>query len=559
MTRSVVDSFPELVTSAASAGTIQALRLAIPAAAAWVAAAFAVGWSASTGLRAGVGSGILAVAAWGAFGRYAGRHRGGLDAPPVVWLSVVQRIVVAALVCASGAFFAVAWRVAAISNSPVARLAAVHQTAYVDLRIDSDPQPLVGRDGRVRAAFAATVLRVDDEVGPGAFRLHVPVFVVARDPGWFTVQPSQRVRATAHLSPARERALEAAVADVRGPPTIQSGVVWWQALAGAVRRGVQRAARSLPAGPRGLLPGIVDGDTTQLAPDVQADFATTGMTHLVAVSGTNLAIFLGAWLGLLRRLTYRRRWHLLFGVMGILAFVVVARPQPSVLRAGAMGLIALLGSTIGSRLSALAVLSAASLLLIYANPALARSYGFALSVIATASLLVGAPPLSRWMGRRIPAWLAAATAVPLAAALGCAPLIVSFTGRVSVFTVPANLLAEAAVGPATILGILTGAVAVVWPWAGSVVAHLAGIPCAWIIWVAHFFARLPGATMRWPSGFGGALSLAVVEASAVLAIRGLAARRRRRTGKPRTGPLADARCATPALTGSVARDWPVSD
>jgi competence protein ComEC len=197
-------------------------------------------------------------------------------------------------------------------------------------------------------------------------------------------------------------------------------------------------------------------------------------------------------------------------VLTIVGFVIVARPQASVLRAAAMGLVAVLALATGRRRRALPALCAAVLCLIYIDPTLARSVGFALSVVATAALLLIAPPLRTWMSRWLPGWLADALAVPTAATLACAPLIASISGQISLASIPANLLAEPAVAPATILGVLAAALAPVSMGAAQFIARLAGIPCWWLVFVAHTFSRLPGAAVPWRDGASGAITLVVL-------------------------------------------------
>ena len=273
----------------------------------------------------------------------------------------------------------------------------------------------------------------------------------------------------------------------------------------------------LANGPRGLLPGLVDGDTSQLPPDLADAFRTTGLTHIVAVSGANVAIVLGAVLVLARWCRAGLRTQAWVGAVAIIAFVIVARPQASVLRAAAMGLIAVLALATGRRRRALPALCAAVLFLIFIDPALSMSVGFALSVVATASLLVVAPPLRRRMARRLPGWLADALAVPTAATLACAPLIASISGRVSLSSIPANLLAEPAVAPATILGVLTACIAPLSTTAAQWVARAAGLPCSWLVFVARTFARVPGSALSWPDGWRGAAALLLVALCCVAA------------------------------------------
>jgi competence protein ComEC len=228
------------------------------------------------------------------------------------------------------------------------------------------------------------------------------------------------------------------------------------------------------------------------------------------LSGANVAIVLGAALAVARQFGARLRGQALAGVLTIVGFVVVARPQASVLRAAAMGLVAVLALATGRRRRALPALCAAVLCLIYVDPTLSRSVGFALSVVATGALLVLAPPLRARMLTRLPGWLADALAVPTAATLACAPLIASISGQVSLASIPANLLAEPAVAPATILGVVTAGLAQVSMGAAQVVARVAGIPCAWLVFVARTFARLPGAAVPWPRGTRGSLTLALI-------------------------------------------------
>jgi competence protein ComEC len=355
------------------------------------------------------------------------------------------------------------------------------------------------------------------------------VFVLAAGRGWLGLQPSQHVRAEGRVGVPQPGEFEAATFDAGGSPSVLGRPSPLQRLAGAVRSGLREATAPLPAGPGGLLPGLVDGDVSRLPPDVVSDFKTTGLTHLVAVSGANVAILLGAVLVVARWVGVRVRGQAIAGALAIVGFVVVARPQPSVLRAAAMGLVAVLALATGRRRRALPALCAAVLCLVYLDPALARSIGFALSVLATGALLVVAPVLRERMARRLPRWIAEALSVPTAATLVCSPLIASIAGKVSLATVPANLLAEPAVAPATILGVITAAVAPVWTTGAQWIARLAALPCAWLVWVARTFARLPFAAVTWPTGTAGAVDLAVVVLLFLAGLR-LWARARRAAG-----------------------------
>lgn len=285
----------------------------------------------------------------------------------------------------------------------------------------------------------------------------------------------------------------------------------WQRAAGAVRAGLRRAAAGLPMLSRGLLPGIVDGDTTELDPVLANRFQIAGLTHLVAVSGTNLAILVGTVALLLRRLRASPRTIAVVGGVVLVGFVIVARPSPSVLRAAAMAAIALAALANGRQRSALPVLAGATLVLLVWQPSLAVNLGFALSVAATVALLLIAPGWAAGLRAcGVPSGLAEPVAVAAAAHLVTMPLIAGISGRVSLVAIPANVLAEPVVAAATVLGVLAALCSVLWMPAAIVFAQLAGWPCRWLVWVAEYFGSLPGASVPWPSGVPGGLLLGLL-------------------------------------------------
>ena len=481
------------------------LRLLLPAGAAWLSAGIALSLSATAGLL-----GAVALAALGAaIGATMRRDRQPVrrDRQPVR-----RRVIAAACLCAAGAAAAAAWRVAAVQRGPLPSLARAHATVTLRLIVTSDPHLSAGSStgsSRPLVVLFGKAVEVSSDTVPNT-RITSPVVVLANGPGWLTLQPTQHVTAAGRVSVPQPGELQTAVFDARGSPTQISAASPIERAAGRIRRGLRTAASPLPNGPGGLLPGLVDGDTSGLSPDLVAAFRTTGLTHIVAVSGANVAIVLGAALVIARRMRAGLRAQALIGVLTIVAFVIVARPQASVLRAAAMGLVAVLALATGRRRRALPALCAAVLCLIYVDPTLARSVGFALSVVATGSLLLIAPRLRTRMATRLPGWLADALAVPTAATLACAPLIASISGQISLASIPANLLAEPAVAPATVLGVVTAGLAQISMGAAQAVARVAGIPCAWLVFVARTFARLPGAAIPWPSGTRGSLTLAAI-------------------------------------------------
>ncbi|MFD7991861.1 ComEC/Rec2 family competence protein [Streptomyces mexicanus] len=362
----------------------------------------------------------------------------------------------------------------------------------------------------------------------------------ARRSPWLDLLPSTRLRVTGRLTlPLAGGGDVAAVLRVRGraapvPVGRPSGP---QRLAGRLRAGLRAATDDLPADARALLPGLVVGDTSRITPELDEAFKETDLAHTLAVSGSNLTILLALLLGppglaqraerrgLAPRLGLSLRATALLGGVLTVGFVVVCRPDPSVLRAAACGAVALLALATGRRRSLIPALATAVLLLVLYDPWLARSYGFLLSVLATAALLTLAP---RWSAalrrRRVPARLAEALAAAAAAQVVCAPVVVVLSGRVSLVAVGCNLLAEVAVAPATVLGFAALAAAPLTMAVAKALAWCAGWPAGWLADVARAGAALPGAGVDWPGSWAGALLLAVVTVVAVPVGRRLLAR-----------------------------------
>ncbi|MDQ0580964.1 ComEC/Rec2 family competence protein [Streptomyces rishiriensis] len=349
---------------------------------------------------------------------------------------------------------------------------------------------------------------------------------------WLGLLPSTRVRVTGRLAPTLAGADRfAAVLRVRGRamPSIVREPSGAQRSAGRLRAGLREATDGLPADARALLPGLVVGDTSRITPELDEAFKATDLAHTLAVSGSNLTIILALLLGppglaqrverrgLAPRLGVPLRATALLGGALTLGFVVVCRPDPSVLRAAACGAIVLLALATGRRRSLIPALATAVLLLVLYDPWLARSYGFLLSVLATGALLTVAP---RWSAalrrRRVPPRLAEALAAAGAAQALCAPVVAVLSARVSLVAVPCNLLVEFAVAPATVLGFAVLATAPVAMPVAEALAWCASWPAEWIAGVARYGAALPGGGVDWPGSWGGASLLALVTGGVVL-------------------------------------------
>ncbi|MFG2512976.1 ComEC/Rec2 family competence protein [Streptomyces sp. NPDC048584] len=509
------------------------LRLVPPALAAWATAAVMLhappGRAAGTVIAALLtAGGILA-----ARGGPAGRRRATAHA------------VAAVLLCVAAAAGSAGLHGADLRRGPVPALAREYARVTAEVEITSDPRltrPRVSgnhmaptsvlieadarrverADGTARTTRAPVLLIVDPR--PSGSREAAPA--AKENSPWLALLPSTRLRVEARLAPAMAGGDRfAAVLRVkgRGGPDVVGRPSGPQRLAGRLRAGLREATDGLPADARALLPGLVVGDTARVTPELDEAFRETDLTHTLAVSGANFTILLALLLGppglaqraerrgLAPRLGISLRGTALLGAVLSLAFVVVCRPDPSVLRAAACGSVALLALATGRRRSLIPALATAVLLLVLYDPWLARSYGFLLSVLATGALLTLGPRWSTGLRRRgLSPRLAEALAAAGAAQALCAPVVAVLAARVSLVAIPCNLLAEFALAPATVLGFLALATAPVAMPAAKALAWCASWPAEWLAQVARTGAALPGAGVDWPGGWSGAAALGAV-------------------------------------------------
>ncbi|MGX6605083.1 ComEC/Rec2 family competence protein [Micromonosporaceae bacterium Da 78-11] len=440
-----------------------------------------------------------------------GGERGSMGA--VRWIGVAVLLGVGCGAVATGV------RVGLREAEPLVALVEAGNSVRIEVVVRDDPRALLGSPGLPPTYLVAVDLRMVQGDGPPV-RMSARALVLAVNSGWRGLLPGQRVAATGKLMPPRGGDLRAAVVSVREAPTRIGRPPWSQRAAGVLRAGLQRACEPLADDAGGLLPGLVVGDTSRLDPALEEDFRTTGMTHLNAVSGANVAIILGVVLFAVRWARAGPVVMALVCAVALVGFVILARPSPSVVRAAAMGAIGLLGLASGRARAALPALAAAVAVLIFGDPELAGDAGFALSVLATSGLLLLAPVWRDALHRRgWPVWAAEALAVPAAAQLACGPVIAGLSGTVSLIAVPANLVVVPAIAPATLLGVTAAVLSPVWPVGAEFAAWLAYWPAKWLVLVATYGARVPAGAVPWPGGVVGALLLAVITVALLVAAR----------------------------------------
>lgn len=398
-------------------------------------------------------------------------------------------------VVGAGFGFAIASRADAVGRHPIT--ADFGATASVTV-IPSESAQSLGSGNQGRLMFRATLQRLRGTQMSG----RVVVFARAADFGELMV--GQPLRFTARINRPARRDLTVAVLNASGRPTVGT--------AGAVQRAAHRLRNRFSATVRdtlsdeqaALLPALVLGDTSAVPSETGRDFRAAGMTHLMAVSGANVTIVCAAVLFSARLIGPRTA--VVLAALTLVAFVIVVQPTASVLRAAVMGAIALAAMLSSRRRQAIPALAATVLALLTVAPQLAVDVGFALSVLATAALIVIAPAWSRRLtGRGCPKPLADALAVAWAAQIVTAPLVAAISGRFSLVATAANLVVAAVIAPITVLGTAAAALCGVWPAAARLLIRFTGPELWWVGGVARGAAGMPGATVPVPDGMPGTL------------------------------------------------------
>lgn len=313
---------------------------------------------------------------------------------------------------------------------------------------------------------------------------------------------------------------------VRSPP----GPI--DASATAMRDGLAVAVADAPDDAASLVRGLTLGDDAGAPEEFSTAMRASGLAHLVAVSGGNVAIVVGLVVGLATIVRLPLALRVLSGLVAVAYYAFLVGPEPSVLRASVMGAIVLVGILVGGRRGGPSVLAAGVLALVLLQPSLALSWGFAMSVAATAGIVFLAPVVQRKLTRvrltqQWPPIVLTAVSVTLAAQAATLPLLVAMGGATGWVSIPANLAAMPAVAPVTVLGLLAAVISPVAPGVAGALGEAATWPARVIAAVAWRAPELPYAT--WPggdlpSGWAGVVVLGAL-AAVLLAARAVPLRR----------------------------------
>ena len=336
-------------------------------------------------------------------------------------------------------------------------------------------------------SFTARLLQfsIDEQ----SYWLRVPVRILVKER--IDLLPGQQVSGSASVIATKEARVAALLIsnDAITQVTQPSG---WASGLGAIRQGLRDNSGSGDAG--ALIPGMVLGDTSKQSPEFKEAMQRSGLAHLVAVSGANFAIVSTFVLWCMQFVIRRKKLRVLATAVALVCFIALVRPSPSVLRAAAMAAV-LLSAQFGKRSSdSLPALGFAICAVVLGDPWQSRDAGFALSVLATAGLLLLAPRIQE----RLPTHkkFAGALAPPIAAMVFCSPILVSLSGYLSPMSIVANFLAAPAVAPITVLGFIAALISPIAPWFAEAIIFLIRFPAGFITGVAHWIAAFPVLTIH---------------------------------------------------------------
>ena len=330
-------------------------------------------------------------------------------------------------------------------------------------------------------SYSALVRVVEIKDGPRGYSLRSPARLISSEKAFSEILPGQKIRLQVLVQPSKEVRVAALLIN-KGSFVVQSEASRWARALDRIRDGLRAASGTGDSG--ALIPGMVLGDTSLQSATFKNEMRRSGLTHLVAVSGANFAIVSTFILYLMQFIFRKIPLRLGATAIFLIAFIALVRPSPSVLRAAAMAAVLLVAQGTHRGRDSLPALGFAIAAVVVADPWQVRDPGFALSVLATAGLLIAAPRLVEKFSLVMPKPLAIVIATPLAATLFCAPVIVAISGQLSLLSIVANVLAASAVAPITIVGFVAALISPVLPSVSYLLLWCVKPLAAFVAWVA---------------------------------------------------------------------------
>ena len=376
-------------------------------------------------------------------------------------------------------------RQASLAHSQISRF--FMQSATITAEVVTDPS----KTSTGNYSFIARAVLVNNS--SIHYKLRVPIRVMTSKQSVTTLLPGQRFSAQGRIVASKE-ARVAALVVLKDDIEIQTRPSRWASALGAIRLGLRSLSGDGNAG--ALIPGMVLGDTSKQSVEFKNSMRRSGLTHLVAVSGANFALVSAFVLWMMQFLFARMKFRLSATAISLIAFIALVRPSPSVLRAAAMAAVLLVAQGTKKGRDSLPALGFAIAAVVVVDPWQARDAGFALSVLATAGLLLFAPVLIEKLSIHLPGKLAQALAPPIAATVFCSPIIVALSGYLAPMSVIANLLAAPFVAPITIVGFIAALFSPFAPLISTVLIWFIRFPAGAIALIAHWASSFPVLTLQ---------------------------------------------------------------
>jgi competence protein ComEC len=376
-------------------------------------------------------------------------------------------------------------RQASLAHSQISRF--FMQSATITAEVVTDPS----KTSTGNYSFIARAVLVNNS--SIHYKLRVPIRVMTSKQSVTTLLPGQRFSAQGRIVASKE-ARVAALVVIKDDFHILTPPSRWASALGAIRLGLRFLSGDGNAG--ALIPGMVLGDTSKQSVEFKNSMRRSGLTHLVAVSGANFALVSAFVLWMMQFLFARMKFRLSATAISLIAFIALVRPSPSVLRAAAMAAVLLVAQGTKKGRDSLPALGFAMAAVVVVDPWQARDAGFALSVLATAGLLLFAPVLIEKLSIHLPGKLAQALAPPIAATVFCSPIIVALSGYLAPMSVIANLLAAPFVAPITIVGFIAALFSPFAPLISTVLIWFIRFPAGAIALIAHWASSFPVLTLQ---------------------------------------------------------------
>ncbi|GGH45391.1 hypothetical protein GCM10008014_07390 [Paenibacillus silvae] len=257
--------------------------------------------------------------------------------------------------------------------------------------------------------------------------------------------------------------------------------------------------RLFPEPHAGYMKGLIIGMAKDIDPGTYGQFSQLGLTHILAISGTHVAVYVASLLALMSWLRLTRETALTVALILIPAYVLLSGGSPSVIRAGMMSMIGLYMTKRGLARDGLQIISAAALLMMWWNPYFLLNVSFQLSFLVTTGLMIYMPLINRLFSRW-PKALAATASVTVTAQLISFPVTILYFNQFSLLSFAANLLLVSLISAVVLpLGTVAMILSFVWLPAAKILAWIAVQLNQITFLTVEWMNSLPGFVMIWAS------------------------------------------------------------